>query len=714
MDNARATPSLKHPLQYKFKALARRVAQPVLWVALTVCAVAATGQPLASKSTVNSTEPHVSEAAPTRNIILITLDTTRADRMGFLGSKRGLTPNLDALARQSAVFTRAYAQAPLTSVSHATILTGTYPQFHGVVDFPMVLAKDLPYAPEILHSHGYQTAAFLGSLALDPKGGAPGFERGFDTYDANFRPEDMRKKGRYQSIERRGDEVLTRALAWLDKRPQGPFFLWVHLYDAHDPYDPPEPYKTRFAAQPYDGGIAYEDAVVGKLMQQLKTRGLYTDSVIAVMADHGESLGAHGEDTHGVFVYDETIHVPLLMKRPQQEAEERIEKRVELVDVLPTLLQINSLAIPPEVQGKSLLGLMKAGTPENIAADAWPDSAYAQADYAHLAYGWAALQSLRTGKYLYIQAPHRELYDQAGDPKAEHNLASASAAVADTLSGTLEAFRQKTTSSHQAPKATLDPARAKELAALGYVVSASNASKAGPSEQGADPKDRIGTVNTIRELNFVMEEGRYADAIPVLKKLAADYPDMSMVHFKLGTCYMELHDFANAVPPLRKAAKLEPDFTMAQMDLGESLMRTGHFDEAAPAFEAVTARIPNLMDAQLLLEIAYAKANRFPEAIRQSEKVLKILPEHFGSYMILGRALAMSGDLRGAIPKLQKAATLRPDSPEPHIALADVYDRLGQEPDAAMERENAVRLGAVPVDPPVPPPYQPPGSPQQQ
>ncbi len=707
-------PFLKCPLLYKSKGLGMHVMQPFLWLALTMCAMAATRQHLASKSAANNTESHASEAAACPNIILVTLDTTRADRMGFLGSKRGLTPNLDALARQSAVFTRAYAQAPLTSVSHATILTGTYPQFHGVVDFPMVLAKDLPYAPEILHSHGYQTAAFLGSLALDPKGGAPGFERGFDTYDANFRPEDMRKKGRYQSIERRGGEVLTRALAWLDKHPQGPFFLWVHLYDAHDPYDPPEPYKTRFAAQPYDGGIAYEDAVVGKLMQQLKTRGLFAGAVIAVMADHGESLGAHGEDTHGVFVYDETIQVPLLIKRPRQEVEERIENRVELVDVLPTLLQTTGIEIPPQVQGKSLLGLMRAGTSEDVAADAWPDSAYAQADYAHLAYGWAALQSLRTGKYLYIQAPHRELYNQTVDPKAAHNLASASTAIADTLAGRLEAFRQKTTSSRQAPKASLDPERAQELAALGYVVSASNASKAGPSEQGADPKDRIGTVNTIRELNFVMEEGRYADAIPVLQKLAADYPDMSMVHFKLGTCYMELHDFANAVPPLRKAAKLEPDFTMAQMDLGESLMRTGGFDEAAAAFEAVTARIPNLMDAQLLLEIAYAKANRFSEAIKQSEYVLKILPEHFGSYMILGRALAMSGDLQGAIPKLQKAATLRPDSPEPHIALADVYDRLGQEPAAALERDNAVRLGGIPVDPSVPPPYRPPGSPRQQ
>jgi arylsulfatase A-like enzyme len=190
------------------------------------------------------------------------------------------------LARQSVVFTHAYAQAPLTSVSHATILTGTYPQFHGVVDYPMVLAKDLPYAPEILRAHGYRTAAFLGSLALDPNGGAPGFDRAFDTYDANFHLEDLHKKGRYHSIVRRGDEVVEHALTWLNGRPKGPFFLWVHLFDAHDPYDPPEPYKSRYAAEPYDGGIAYEDAVVGNLLRQLKARGLYEGAAIAVMADH--------------------------------------------------------------------------------------------------------------------------------------------------------------------------------------------------------------------------------------------------------------------------------------------------------------------------------------------------------------------------------------------------------------------------------------------
>jgi tetratricopeptide (TPR) repeat protein len=226
------------------------------------------------------------------NVILITLDTTRADRMGFLGSKLGLTPNLDALARDSAVFTRAYAQAPLTTTSHATILTGTYPQYHLVNAFGIPLAADLPYAPEILRAHGYRTAAFVGSIILNPNEPyAPGFDRGFETYDAGFHNEGP-GQDRYRTVQRRGDEVLAHALAWLKQHPKGPFFVWVHLYDAHDPYDPPEPYKTRYAAAPYDGAVAYEDAVVGKLLRQLKLRGLYDGAVVAVTADHGESLGA--------------------------------------------------------------------------------------------------------------------------------------------------------------------------------------------------------------------------------------------------------------------------------------------------------------------------------------------------------------------------------------------------------------------------------------
>src|ERR1700681_4751625 len=431
-------------------------------------------------------------AAAPPNVILITLDTVRADRMGFLGSKRGLTPNLDALARQSAVFTRAYSQVPLTAPSHATILTGTYPQFNQVTDFQIPLAQELPYAPEILRAHGYHTAAFVGAIILDPTARfAPGFDRGFDTYDAGFRAWHS-GEDRYRTTERRGSEVVAHALAWLNQHPRGPFFMWIHLYDPHHPYDPPEPYKSKYASAPYDGEIAYTDSAVGKFLSQLRARGLYDNSVIAVMADHGEALGDHGEDTHGIFLYDETIHVPLVIKLQgaassgkaparKASAEKRIENPVELVDVLPTILQAVKIPVPPEVQGESLLGVMMTKTApaksaEAIAAPSPGRPAYAETDYPHRAYGGSSLRALRTGKYLYIKAPRQELYDQSADPKAELDLSSASTAVTGTLAAQLDAFRRKTSSNKEVPTPVVDPEAQEELAALGYVATDTNAS----------------------------------------------------------------------------------------------------------------------------------------------------------------------------------------------------------------------------------------------
>jgi len=640
--------------------------------------------------------------AASPNIIVITLDTTRADRMGFLGSKRGLTPHLDALARQSAVFTHAYSQAPLTPVSHATIFTGTYPQFHQVLDFPMPLVKELPFAPDILRAHGYHTAAFIGSLALDPAGGAPGFDRGFDTYFADFHSREFREKDRYKTVERRGAEVVAHALAWLKEHPQGPFFLWVHLYDPHDPYDPPEPYKTRYAKQPYDGEIAYMDSVVGKLFAELKVRGLYDSAVITVTADHGESLGAHGEDTHGVFLYDETIHVPLVIKLPHAGAVgKRIENRVELVDILPTWLQTVGFEVPAEVQGESLLGLMGASETQNSEAmDTWRDRpAYAESDYPYLAYGWSALQAFRTGKYLYVQAPRRELYDQAADPKAEHNLATASPAVADTLAGRAEAFRQKTSTKREAAKVTVDASTRDKLAALGYVAS-SNSSTTAAAGQGPDPKDKIVTANEIRRINSLFENGRFDEAVQPLQDLIAKEPGMAIIYGKLGGSYMKLHQYDKAVPVLRKAVELDPGLNMAQMDLGRSLLRVEQFDDAVKVFESIVARVPNLLDAQIFLEIAYARANRVPDAIKQCQKVLVALPEHYGTYLILGRALAKSGDPAAAVPKLEKAIALRPQAAEAHASLATVYDQLGRKEDAERERAQAQRLIGGPEEEP--------------
>jgi choline-sulfatase len=642
------------------------------------------------------------------NVILITLDTTRADRMGFLGSKRGLTPNLDTLARQSVVFTHAYSQVPLTTASHATILTGTYPQFHQVNDFGVPLATELPYAPYVFRGNGYYTAAFVGSLVLDPDTrSAPGFERGFDTYDAGFHRRHA-GESRYQAIERRADEVVAHALAWLNAHQKGPVFIWVHLYDAHDPYDPPEPYKSRYASAPYDGEIAYEDSAVGKLLSQLRVRGLYDGALIAIMADHGEALGDHGETTHGIFLYDETIRVPLLFKLPQERfAGKRIESRAGLVDVLPTILEAVGIAIPHDVQGESLLGMLKptmlkpapagqAGTATSKASEAALDRpAYAESDYPHRTFGWNSLRALRTGKYLFVEAPHKELYDQSADPKAEHNLSTTSVAVTNTLASQLDAFRQRTSTAKEAPKVTPDPGFQERLNALGYVATDSSASSMpGIKDTGADPKDKVEVVNLLHRAEMFKEEMRFAEAVPLLEQVIALEPNLPITYLQLGTALSSLKNYEKALPILRRAVEMRPDLTVPRYQLGSALFETGDFAAAAVQFETAVARSPNWAEAHFSLATAYARADRLPDAISEYTKVIELRPKHYGAHLLLGRALALSGNPAGAVPKLVTAAELQPASPEPHRFLADAYVQLGQQADADRERAAAQRLRA--------------------
>jgi choline-sulfatase len=647
------------------------------------------------------------------NVILITLDTTRADRMGFLGSKRGLTRNLDALARQSVVFTHAYSQVPLTTASHATILTGTYPQFHQVNDFGVPLAEDLPYAPYIFRGNGYHTAAFVGSLVLDPNTrSAPGFERGFDLYDAGFH---RRRQGedRYQAIERRGGEVIGHTLEWLTTHHEGPFFIWVHLYDPHDPYDPPEPYKTKYASAPYDGEIAYVDAAVGKLLSWLRLRGLYDGALIAIMADHGEALGEHGETTHGIFLYDETIRVPLLFKLPRERsAGQRIESRAGLVDVLPTILEAVGITIPHDVQGESLLSMLKPtmlkpGTLKPAAAGAAtaaskaPETsqdrpAYAESDYPHRTFGWSSLRALRTGKYLFVEAPRKELYDQSADPKAEHNLSTTSVAVTNTLAGQLDAFRQKTGTAKEAPKVSADPGLQERLNALGYVATdGSSSTMPGIKDSGADPKDRIDVVNLLHRAEMAKEDMRFHEAIPLLERVIALEPNLPITYLQLGTALSSLKDYGKAVPILRKAVEMRPDLTVPRYQLGSALFETGDFLGAVLQFETAVERSPNWPEAHLSLATAYARAGRLTDAIPEYTKVIELRPNHYSAHLLLGRALTLTGNPAAAVPNLVKAVDLQPTSPEPHRFLADAYVQLGQQADADRELAAAQRLRAV-------------------
>jgi len=635
------------------------------------CLAAIAAAALASWST------RLSKAQGRSSVLLVTLDTTRADRMGFLGSTRGLTPALDAFARDSIVFTNAFAQAPITTVSHATILTGTYPPFHRVTDFGAPLASAVPYLPEILRQAGYRTGAFVGSLVLDPRTGtAPGFDRGFDRYDAAFR---LRRPGedRYKTVERRGDEVVARALAWIGAAGPAPWFAWVHLYDAHDPYDPPPDLRSRFAGALYDGEIAGVDRLVARLL-----RVVPPSAIVAVAADHGEALGDHGEETHGVFLYDAVLHVPLVLRVPGARAA-RVAARVRLADVAPTLLAALGVQTPPSMQGASLLPLAEG-------RDARDRPAYAETDYPRQAFGWSPLAAWRADRFLLIRAPRPELYDSIADGGAAHDLAEARGRVVQGMTAELDAFtRTVSGAAVRAANPPVDPDLAQRLAALGYV---SGSGGAAPASGGVDPKDRIDAANALHNAVVAVEDGAFQKAIPLLERVTASEPNIPLAQLQLGVAYARQRQYGRAVPTLKKAVALQPENMFAHYELAVGLYETGDLPRAAQEFELVAARMPRWADARYSLGAVYARIDRVPDASRELRAAIDLEPRHFRGNLLLGRILTLQGHAAAALPHLRTAVDVDPASSEAHAFLADAYEKTGDAAAAAKERQRAKSL----------------------
>jgi arylsulfatase A-like enzyme len=539
-------------------------------------------------------------AATRPNIILITLDSTRADRMGFVGG-HAKTPALDALAKDSLVFERAYAQSPLTVVSHATLLTGTYPQTHQVTEFGAPLAASLPYLPDLLHAQGYRAAAFVGSIDLDPKNGlAPGFDRGFSLYDAGFQPPQP-GESRAPSTIRRADQVIARANAWLSKPGQMPVFLWLHLIDPAE-------------SASYDNAIASTDSAIAKLIAALKAQKLYDDALIVVAADHGQSLGAHGEDTHGTFLYDETIHVPLLMKLPKAQITKRVTPRVGLVDVAPTMLEVAAVPVPSQMQGQSLLRIARAASS--------PDQpVYARSDFPQRGFGWSSLESWRAGKYLYIRAPKPELYDLSTDPAATKNLASSSKATLETIAAQLDSFDKHFTQGGKT--AELSSSEMQKLASLGY-VGLQKSTSTNTAATGTDPKDGIASVNKTQEALAAIDAGTAEKAVSTLQPIATSQPNAYLPQFALGVVLALQQHYPQAVEHLHKAIELQPDSAWAHFYMGSSLLKTGDYKTAAVHLEIATSRLPLSAEAHKLLAESYDHLNRPQDAKKERLRAAQI------------------------------------------------------------------------------------------
>jgi arylsulfatase A-like enzyme/Tfp pilus assembly protein PilF len=535
-------------------------------------------------------------AATKPNLVLITLDSTRADHVGFLGAKPGLTPNLDRFAAESLVFEHAYAQAPGTIVSHASLLSGAYPQATGMSEIGGAIPASLPYLPDLLKAQGYRTAAFVGSIQLDPRNGtAQGFDRGFQAYDAGFRPP-IAGDARLPVTARPASQVVANALAWLARNPAGPAFVWIHLND-----------PANASPATYNVAITAADSAVGKLLAALKQQKLYANTSIIVAADHGKSLGAHGEDASGIFLYDETIHVPLLLKMPEAQPAKRIAAKVRLTDVAPTLLEIAGIPVPSQMQGQSLLRIAKS----SAGAD---QPVYSRSDLPARGFGWSPLESWRAGKYLYIRAPKPELYDMTADPGATRNLAQSSKATVDTMAGQLDSFdRRFSGDSGKSSNAQLNSAEMQKLASLGY-VGLQKTSGTSSAATGTDPKDKIAAADKVADAARALDEGKADRAIAALTPLVSSEPGIYVAEYTLGTALAQKGQHAEAVKHLHKAIELQPDSAWAHYRMGASLLKMGDFKTAAIHLEIAAGRLPPFGPAHLALAEAYEKLGRAADA----------------------------------------------------------------------------------------------------
>src|ERR1039458_6194701 len=425
-------------------------------------------------------------AQPALNVVLITIDTLRADHVGCYGYKQIKTPNIDGLAADGTRFARAFAVVPVTLPSHTTMLTGTYPMLSGMHDFSVnKLSPTQPTMASVLKQAGYATGAVIAAAVLDSRFG---LNQGFDFYYDHFDFSRL-SEANLDEMERPGNVVADVVLDWLGKNSQKKFFLWMHLYDPHFQYNPPEPYKHEYAAQPYDGEIAFADEQVGRLVRYLKEKGIYQNTVIVLAGDHGEGLGEHGEKTHGFFIYNATMHVPLIIRVPGSPGGRTVAEPVSLVDLMPTMLGAVGVEVPAQVQGKSLLARVGGGDAEMAERDR---SVYGETFLPRLHFNWSELRGAENTKYHFIDAPRPELYDLAKDPGELHNLLGEKKAVAEEMRAKLTAMiRDYSAGKELAEKTGLDPALMERLKALGYAAFSGGSDPSMSSRELPDPKDRI-------------------------------------------------------------------------------------------------------------------------------------------------------------------------------------------------------------------------------
>ncbi len=602
------------------------------------------------------------------NVLVVTLDTTRADRLGAYGFNRDTSPHMDALAREGVVFEQAISTVPLTFPSHTTIFTGQYPTRHGIRDNGgFFLDASATTMAEVLKSAGYATGAFIGAWVLESRWG---LAQGFDKYSDQF---DLSKYKVISlgTVQKTGGEVVNDAIAWLDTVKAKKFFGWVHLYDAHTPYEPPEPFNSQFPGQPYLGEIAYADAQVGRLLDWLKSNDLEKNTVVIVTADHGESLGDHGESTHAYFVYDSTMHVPLIVKAPWG-GKGRNASMVSTADIFPTVLDVLGLKAPKEpMEGTSLASALL-----DPAAKVGGE-AYAETYFPRYHFGWQHLRSLRNEQYTYVDAPEPELYDRKTDPGETSNIYKAYSARAEALRLRIEELA-KADQGKTPERRSLDPDTLQRLAALGYV---GNVIDADPNAVLPDPKLKLPLFQMMNRAKDLAQSDDVEGAARLLRRVVTEDPNIMDAHLTLGNWLVKLRKPEEAIEAFRRALALKPDDDIALGNLARLFLARGRKNDAEDAlrvFETALARNPKNPQAWFQLAILSMDMGEADKARKSFVRAAEENPKMGAAWIGQGAIAFAAGALPDAEAMIRKGLELEPEVKGGRYNLARVLEARGR------------------------------------
>ena len=624
------------------------------------------------------------EAPPPRpeHVLVVTIDTLRADRLGCYGGDQAATPNLDRLAREGAMAIEATVPAPITRPSHVSIFTGLDPAQHGIRDnISRALAPDVPTLAEAFKAAGFATAGFVSSIVLSAQSG---LARGFDEFSDRFDlGSDAGDEARFLDIlEKRGDVAAGDAVAWLEKHAQARTFAWVHLYDPHAPYEPPEPYASRYANHPYDGEVAWSDELVGRLDEALARLGIRDRTLVAVTSDHGEALGDHGEIVHGYFLYQATLRVPLLLRGPGIAAGTRIPVVARSVDLFPTLLDL--AGVPAPKSAYALAGRSLAAAARGAGSRLEEAPAFAESLTPRVHYGWSDLRSVRDGRWKFIRAPRPELYDLGRDPGERRNLVDEEPARARALAAALDRhLREEERAPQRAAPAADAPAELVEkLSALGYA----SGSAAARDASGADPKDKI---EEYKVLNAVLHEGLtrlrdrdFPGAASQFRTLGARGIDSFESHYYYGQALVGLRQWRAAAGEFERAIPRLPGFAASYLMLAECDLAAKDRVAAIDALRRGVSAVPT--DARLHRRLGdlYRGAGDFPQALAAFRDAIARDPGEASQWNSVGMLLGAGGELAEAERAFREAVQRDPREPRYTFNLGLTLERERRPADA--------------------------------